>query len=70
MISSFQKIGAAFPSEETVIETEFTVAAARGAWAMMVKAETQEQRATAVSILRAHHGNGLRYYGDRVITDL
>jgi len=70
VVSSFQKIGEAFPLEETAIENEFTLAAARGAWAMMVKAETQEQRATAVSILRAHHGYGLRYYGDRVIADL
>lgn len=68
--SLLQRIGAAFPSEETQIENEFKDAAARGAWMLFAKAETGEKRARARSILLEHGGYGLRHYGDRVITDL
>ena len=65
-----ERIAAAFPSEEADIENEFKEAAARGVWAMMVKAETDEQRAAAAAILKAHGAYGLRHYGKRVITDI
>ena len=65
-----QRIAGAFPSEENPIENEFKEAAARGAWAMMVRAETDDRRATATSILTAHRAHGPRHYGKRVITDL
>lgn len=65
-----QRIAGAFPSEETEIENEFKGAAARGAWAIMVKAETADRRAAATAILKAHGAYGLRHYGKRVITKL
>jgi len=68
--SLLQRIVGAFPSEETQIENEFKEAAARGAWAIMAKAETDERRDRARDILRAHGASGLRHYGKRVITDL
>lgn len=68
--SLLQRIAGFFPSEESQIENEFKEAAARGAWAVMVKAETDVRRDEATSILKAHRAYGLRHYGDRVITDL
>ncbi len=65
-----ERIAAAFPSEEDDIENEFKDAAARGAWAMMVKTETDDRRATATSILKANGAYGLRHYGKNVITDM
>jgi len=68
--SLLQRIGRAFPSEESQIENEFKEAASRGAWAVMVRAETDARRDEATSILKSHRASGLRHYGDRVITDL
>ncbi len=65
-----QRIAAAFPSEEADIENEYKDAAARGVWAMMVKARTDDRRVAATSILKAHGAYGLRHYGKRVITDI
>lgn len=65
-----QRIVAAFPAEETEIENEFKAAAARGAWAIMVRADTDDRRAAAASILKAHGAYGLRYYDNHVIIDL
>lgn len=65
-----EKLTAAFPSEEADIENEFKEAAARGTWAIMVKAETDDRRAAATSILKANGAYGLRHYGKRVITDM
>lgn len=68
--SLLQRIGAAFPSEETEIEKEFKDSAARGVWMLFAKAETDEARMTACAILRRHGGYGMRHYGARVITTL
>lgn len=64
------RLTAAFPSEEANIENEFKEAAARGTWAIMVTAETDERRSAATTILRANGAYGLRHYGKRVITDM
>ncbi len=68
--SFMQRLTAAFPSEEANIENEFKEAAARGSWAIMVRAETDERRAAATSILKANGAYGLRHYGKRTITDM
>lgn len=47
-----ERLAAAFPSEEAAIEDEFKEAAARGAWAIMVKTPTEDRRAAATSIDR------------------
>lgn len=65
-----ERMAAAFPSEEADIENEFKEAAKRGTWAIMVKTETEDRRAAATSILKAHGAYGLRHYGKHVITDI
>lgn len=65
-----QRLASSFPSEEAEIVKEFKDAAARGIWAILVKAETDVRRSAATAILNQSGAYGLRFYGKHVITDI
>ncbi|MBA2598305.1 MAG: hypothetical protein M3Q50_11110 [Chloroflexota bacterium] len=64
------RIANLFPAEERSAVEEYLAEAENGASFVTVHATTTEERNRARDLLRPFGAYGMRYYGDRTITDL
>jgi len=64
------RLGRLFPGDEDVVVEEYLEEAGNGAHFVTVLAPEPEPRERARSILHAHGGHAMRYYGDHTFTDL
>lgn len=65
-----ERVEGLFPSEEQAAANEYLAEAERGASFVTVHAPERADRERAHEILAAHGAHGMRYYGDRTITNL
>ena len=68
--SIFQRAADFFPAEEHTAVEEYLAEAEQGASFVTVHTPKRADRDRAQSILQAHKGHAMRYYGDHTITDL